>query len=69
MKVIDKTMEYNFMQSQILEVYNEILELVNCEYGFIGRIYRNGVFKFLFIQDKEIVDKEWNRSDNKSEDE
>ena len=49
MKIIDKTIEYNFIQSQIPEVYNEITELADYEYGFIRRIYRNMVFKFLFI--------------------
>ena len=58
MKIIDEIIEYNFIQCQKSEVYNETIELVNCKNQFIGRIYRNGVFKFLFIQDEEMVEEE-----------
>ena len=46
-------------------MYREVDNIVECKYGFVGRLYRNRVFKILFVQDEDMIS-EIDFSDNKS---
>ena len=42
-------------------------QLINYIYRFIARIYKNGVFRFLFVHDKEIEISYSDNSESKSD--
>ena len=54
-----------YKQIDIPGVYRQVMEKIECDRGFLGRMYKNWVFCFIFVED--IENEILTSSDNKDE--